>query len=171
MIKQILTIALFFACLQNNVALANGHESTHENTHEAAQTQNATTKEHFELKDSWIRPANKGANTALYGVLENTDAENSLTLIGAEIVKAGHVVAQKIQIHETVFEGDVSRMIHIHNLAIPAKNSVILKPKSTHIMLLNLNDDLNLNDIVKVKLHFVEGVSKEFNVRVTPTNN
>ena len=50
-------------------------------------------------------------------------------------------------IHRSIREGDISKMIHIHDgITIPKNSSVKLKPGDYHLMLMNLDKNLSLGD-------------------------
>ena len=78
-------------------------------------------------------------------------------LISASSDKAGMVM-----IHRSIREGNISKMIHIHDgITIPSNSSVDLKPGDYHIMLMNLDKNLSLGDKISVVLNFEKNDSLE----------
>ena len=78
-------------------------------------------------------------------------------LISASSDKAGMVM-----IHRSIREGDISKMIHIHDgITIPGNSSVSLKPGDYHLMLMNLDKNLSLGDKISVVLNFEKNDSLE----------
>ena len=47
----------------------------------------------------------------------------------------------RAEIHTTVFEDDIAKMMHIDGIDIPAGETVMLKPGELHIMFMGLNGD------------------------------
>lgn len=88
---------------------------------------------------------------AVFMLLKNVGGEGD-RLIGGETD-----VAEVVEIHETVMEGDVMKMQMLSDgLEIPAKGSVLLKPGSYHIMLIGIRRDLELGDKFRLNLQFKE---------------
>ena len=80
-------------------------------------------------------------------------------LLSASSDKAGMVM-----IHRSIREGDISKMIHIHDgIAIPGNSSVSLKPGDYHLMLMNLDKNLSLGDKISIILNFEKNDSLEIN--------
>jgi hypothetical protein len=64
-------------------------------------------------------------------------------------------VAQVVEIHETVLEGDVAKMQQVSGgIEVPAQGQVELKPGGYHIMLIGLLHDLAVGDRFAVTLDF-----------------
>lgn len=101
------------------------------------------------IKDSWVRPAAKGANTALYFIASN-NSNTADTLIGAE-----SNFAEIVEIHETYKkENDMIGMRAVNYVLFPPKSELKFKPGGFHIMLINVNKNLKVGDVVDVVLHF-----------------
>ena len=72
-----------------------------------------------------------------------------------ELVNAATDRAHDAQVHETVIENEVGRMVPLAGpLVIPAGESVSLAPGGLHIMLLGLTDDIRLGDTFDLTLEF-----------------
>jgi periplasmic copper chaperone A len=103
----------------------------------------------------WARPsmaARDGGTGIVSGVFMKVmnDGNTADRLIGGKTD-----VAEVVEIHETVMEGEIAKMQKLPNgLEIPAGGSVMLKPGSYHVMLINLKQDLKVGDKFKVELQF-----------------
>jgi copper(I)-binding protein len=74
-------------------------------------------------------------------------------------------VAEVVEIHETVMEGDVMKMQMLPDgLEVPAGGEVLLKPGSYHVMLIGMKRDLKLGDTFSLDLEF----EKSGTITVTP---
>ncbi|TSA29826.1 MAG: copper chaperone PCu(A)C [Ignavibacteriales bacterium] len=109
------------------------------------KTQNSKLK----IQNAWVRPAAKGANSALYFVIENNSIKTD-TLIGAE-----SKIAEEVEVHES-FKKDNDRMgmRPAGKLAINPKSEFEFKPGGFHIMLLGVTKDLKIGDKIEVVLLF-----------------
>lgn len=98
---------------------------------------------------AWIRPAAKDRNSALYFNVINS-SRLSDTLLSAE-----SDLAKVVEIHETYERGEgMMGMRHVEFVEIAANDTMSFKPKSYHIMLIGLNDNLTIGDTGKVSLNF-----------------
>ncbi|MCX6175149.1 MAG: copper chaperone PCu(A)C [Ignavibacteriales bacterium] len=95
----------------------------------------------LKIQNAWVRPAAKGANSALYFVLQNNSSKPD-TLIGAE-----SKLADIVEVHES-YKRDNDRigMRPAGKLAINPKSEFEFKPGGFHVMLLDLQKDLKLGD-------------------------
>jgi len=86
---------------------------------------------------------------AVFMLLKNTGSEAD-RLIGGQTE-----VADVVEIHETVMEGEVMRMQMLANgLQVPAKGEVLLKPGGYHVMLIGMQRDLVVGDTFTLELQF-----------------
>ena len=120
------------------------------------------------VEDAWARNAQRpmgaphgapGAG-AIFFTLRNTGT-NPDVLIGAT-----SEAAETVGVHETVKEGDASRMQPLSRLEIPASGSVALQPGGLHLMLLRLHHPLQPGDFVIVTLTFERSASVTLQVPV-----
>ncbi len=74
-----------------------------------------------------------------------------------ELIKAESVDFDSVELHATVAEGGVMRMVQQEKMTIPANGQLELKPGSFHIMLINAKRILTAGDEVKLTLHFQDG--------------
>jgi copper(I)-binding protein len=117
------------------------------------------------VDDVWARPA------MAMGEMETGDsAEGGMGMAGTgavfmllvnsggeadRLVGGSTDVAEVVEIHETVVEGDVTKMRMLPDgLAVPAKGEVLLKPGGYHIMLIGLKQDLKPGDRFTLDLEF-----------------
>ena len=116
-----------------------------------------------QVGDVWSRPAVALSGTdseggmggsgtgAVFLTLTNQGREDD-RLVGAETD-----VADTVEIHQTVMEGDVMRMQPVEYVEIAAGAQVELKPGDYHIMLVGLRRDLAVGDRFTVTLLFEKG--------------
>ncbi len=91
---------------------------------------------------AWARPALKGEHktSAIYMRLMN-EGQQPVALI-----KASSPLAKDVQLHKTSQEGDVMKMRQVEKIVCEPETTTELKPGSFHIMLINLNQDLAVQD-------------------------
>ncbi|MBN1565855.1 MAG: copper chaperone PCu(A)C [Anaerolineae bacterium] len=95
-----------------------------------------------------------GGVTGAFMTIANTGNEAD-TLIRASVDAS---IAGTVEIHETTIdENDVMKMRPVEGIEIPADGNAVLKPGSYHIMLLNVQRDLNPGDTVQITLEFASG--------------
>lgn len=101
------------------------------------------------IEDAWVRPALIGNTTAAYMRIRNEgDQPDRLTNVWV-------APARIAQIHETVREGDLVRMVERPaGLEIPAGGEAVLEPGSTHIMIIDLSEDLAAGGSLPMSLTF-----------------
>lgn len=83
---------------------------------------------------SWARQSPMGADVAAgYMTITNTGK------VDDRLVKATAAITATVQLHEMKMEGDVMKMAEIPGgIVIPAGATIELKPKSLHIMFMDL---------------------------------
>jgi periplasmic copper chaperone A len=100
------------------------------------------------IHNAWVRPDPLWENAAGYFVIENSGNEND-ALIGITID-----FADSGMMHQTTIEDDISKMVMLMKLDVPAGESVEFKPMNYHVMITNLQPDLNYGDIVTITFEF-----------------
>jgi periplasmic copper chaperone A len=103
------------------------------------------------ISGAWARPGFSGANSAVYLVIENSGNQDD-ALLSAEAN-----VAQLVELHESRM--DQSGMMSMHEqqrVDVRAKDQVAFQPGGLHVMLINLNGDLNSGDRFNLTLNFQE---------------
>jgi len=112
------------------------------------------------LDNVWARPGKMGKTSAIYFSIEN-NMNHDEHLIGAHTS-----IAHMTEIHKTVTENGISQMVHIDRLVLPAKKTILFKPKGLHIMLMNLKKDLVPGDEFELELEFQNLGKKKHVVKV-----
>lgn len=117
------------------------------------------------LINPWVRLAGKGRNTALFvDIVNGTQIDDTLLSVESDI-------AELVEIHETYKrENNMMGMRQVQFVALPAGDTVSLKPMSLHVMLIGLKQNLKIDDTVSAVMNFsnnapvtVNGIVKEFN--------
>ncbi|MGE0613225.1 MAG: copper chaperone PCu(A)C [Hyphomicrobiales bacterium] len=102
----------------------------------------------LDIGHPWARPAAAG-NSAAYMTIVNGGGKPDV-LLGASSDAAG-----KVEIHQTVRDGDVMRMRLLPDgLELPAGGTVELKPGGAHIMLLGVKSELKEGATAPMTLRF-----------------
>ncbi|GJQ61720.1 MAG: transporter [Melioribacteraceae bacterium] len=103
----------------------------------------------LELTDPWIRPAATGMNTAFFVTIENTSE------LPDTLVNAFSDVSEVVEVHETyTTENDMMGMRHVEMIEVPAEGQLLLKPRSYHVMLIKLKENMKVGEKHKVTLEF-----------------
>ncbi len=131
---------------------------------ETSPTQEVTTP--ITVSDAWVRatiPAEGGMESGEMGrvtgafMIISNGGSSPDTLISASVTDD---IAQTVEIHETTVDtNDVMQMRPVDGVEIPAGGNAVLKPGSYHIMLLDVQRDLNPDDVVPITLTFESGIT------------
>ncbi len=106
-----------------------------------------------------------GRVTGAFMVIEN-GGDTPDQLVGATVSPE---IAGAVEIHETtVDENDVMRMRPVEAIGVPARGSLELKPGGYHMMLLDVQRDLNPGDTVTLTLTFASGTTLDVTATVRP---
>lgn len=117
----------------------------------------------IESEGLWLRESIPGQpHGAGFGVLIN-NTEMDVFLIGASIS-----VAEDVEIHQHVMEGQQMRMEQIEALMVPAGSHVKLQPGGYHVMLMNLKEPLVVGEVHSMTLVFSDGTTLDVEVPVKP---
>lgn len=115
-------------------------------------------------KDAWIREAPPGAQAlAGYMQLHNSSEQSR------EVVSAVSPAFESVMLHKTVFEGEMSKMIHQRSITIPAKGSVSFEPNGYHLMMMKPKHSIRAGDKVTVTLSFRNGETLDVSHEVRAT--
>ncbi|WP_028649166.1 copper chaperone PCu(A)C [Nocardiopsis sp. CNT312] len=139
-------------------------EAAPEDTASPAPAAEATAADGFEITDPWIKAATQDDGmTAVFGEVGNTsDAE-------ANIVAAQVEAADMVELHEGYMEGSEMTMSEIEGgFVIPAGDVYTLEPGGNHIMLMELNRDLEAGEEITVTVEFADGSTADFTAPVRP---
>jgi len=115
--------------------------------------------------ENWARPGTQGQMSGAY-----LTYENPLNVVDT-LVSAESSVAAMTQIHESYITDDgLSGMREMKQLIVQPGDKLILKKGGLHVMLMNLNRDLNVTDSVNVTLNFSQAGKVKIKLPVL-TNN
>ncbi len=104
--------------------------------------------EKIKVTDSWMRPAPESFNTAFYfTVINNGDQPDTL-------YKASSEISDDVEIHETYSRGDMMGMRPVKNLVIAPHDTLMFKPGSYHVMVMNLKRGLSSGQSQEIALYF-----------------
>jgi hypothetical protein len=84
------------------------------------------------------------------------------------LLSASAPVAAKVELHSMRMEGDVMRMRQVEAIALPAGQTVELKPGGYHLMFVGLKAPLKAGDKFPLKLRFEKAGEVEVTVNVDP---
>ena len=120
----------------NLVGMASSHAAEHAGTYKVGA---------ITIKDAWARgtPRSGGAFMSIH----NMGAADELVDVRAD-------VARKVQLHQTVSEGGIMKMKHIHGMPVPANGMAMLKPGRYHVMMMGLNKPLKPGQTFPLTLVF-----------------
>ena len=82
------------------------------------------------------------------------------------LVAASAKVSASVEIHEMKMEGDVMRMRQVDGIALPAGQTVELRPGGLHLMIIGLKAPLKAGDKFPMKLRFEKAGEVEVMVNV-----
>ncbi|MFA6598015.1 MAG: copper chaperone PCu(A)C [Ignavibacteriaceae bacterium] len=112
------------------------------------------------VENQWIRSAGKGMNTAFFADVKNMSS-NADTLY-----KVTSPLAKLVQVHETFEENGMMGMREAGNLEIKPGETLKLKPRSFHVMLIGLKKELKRDQIGEVTLYFKHAGAVKVKARV-----
>ena len=113
------------------------------------------------VSEAWIREAPPGADVlAAYLRLENT-AGDTVVVSAFQSRDFGH-----IEIHRTVVEEGVARMLPVERLEIASGEAIALEPGGMHLMLFRPARSLRQDDRVVFSLELADGRSQTFEATV-----
>ena len=103
----------------------------------------------IEIKKAWLRPAAKEMNTALFfEIINNGDKPDTL-------VEASSKISDDVMIHESYKKGkDMMSMRMLGFVAVPSKSVVMFKPKSLHVMIMEVKEEVKIGQRKEFSLVF-----------------
>lgn len=118
----------------------------------------------FVISDAWIREAPPNA-MALAGfmMIDNSD-DHKHQLLGAS-----SPAFEWIEMHRTVHDGNIVRMVPLNSLPLPSGGRLTMEPGGNHLMLMNPNTLLRAGDEVTITLTFENGLELAVPFRVEKT--
>lgn len=107
---------------------------------------------HLMVMDPWVREAPPNAKMlAGYFTIMNHSGKS------AEIVGASSDKFEKVEIHKTVQEGGVAKMVAQPSVEVGKHGTVKFQPGGLHLMLINPKAQLKAGDKVDITLQFKTG--------------
>lgn len=95
-----------------------------------------------------------GTNTAAFMTLRNATAQDD------RLIAARSDAARVVEIHETIMDGEVMRMHPLEDgVLLPAGETVELSPGGIHIMLIDIQRDLQPGESVAITLELEQAGS------------
>jgi len=107
----------------------------------------ASAESFLQIKDAWVRQPPPGASVAgaYLTIINPTDDDYYITGVNSDRFGA-------IELHETVEENGMGRMIHHNYYKIPANSTFEAKPGSYHLMLFRWKAPLNVGEKIEFNL-------------------
>ena len=113
------------------------------------------------VKDPWVREAPPTSKvSAAYMVIENHGDKPRFLVAG----KCADF--DKVEIHNVIMQDGMMRMVEQEKIKIAPNGSLILKPKSYHVMLIGKKKVLKKGDMVDITLVFQNGEEKKITAPV-----
>jgi copper(I)-binding protein len=104
------------------------------------------------VKDAWIPEAPPTAQAmGAFMTIENSDAQV------VKVVKASAPNFDRVELHESIEENGMHKMIAQPFLTVPAKGTLELKPGSYHIMLIGVQQPSKAGDVIPIELTLDNG--------------
>ncbi|MBD3670587.1 MAG: copper chaperone PCu(A)C [Gammaproteobacteria bacterium] len=106
----------------------------------------------IEVSGAWIREAPPSARMIGGFMVIRNNSKQDVFLVRAQSKRVEH-----IEIHRTVHEEGMARMVRQNEVKIPANTSVTFKPGDYHLMMAAPKPPLKAGDKVNITLEFNEG--------------
>ena len=120
----------------------------------------------LQVREVWSRQSPKMANAgAVYMVIENKG------IVDDALLAAATDIADKVEIHETIMEGDVMKMRPVEGsrLLVPAGELVELEPGGLHVMLIGMKKQPEPGSTFDLMLQFEKAGGMKVEVEVKET--
>jgi hypothetical protein len=102
----------------------------------------------IKVEDAWMRTNASGMATALFFTVNNSgDRPDTLYKVTSDI-------SDEIEIHESYKKGDAMGMRAVDMVIINPNSTFQFKPRSFHVMILELKKDIRAGDKADFTLHF-----------------
>jgi len=129
-------------------ALAHGHDHNHAPAHDTTHTHTHTTGT-LHIQQPWSRPTVAAVPVGVVYVDLKNDGDKMERLLSAS-----SDVAERVELHASVMDGQMMRMRQIHTVDIAPKSTTQLKPGGMHIMLMGLKAPLTQGQTFTLNLVF-----------------
>ncbi len=115
----------------------------------------------LDITHPWSRPLPPVATTGVAYLTVSNQGDAEDVLLGAE-----SPVAEKVEIHTHIKDGDLMKMRQLNELVIPAHGEQTLAPGGHHLMLMGLKQVPAAGERFPLTLHFKEAGTIEVEVAV-----
>ncbi len=109
------------------------------------------------VKEPWARGTPKSGGAFM--MIHNMGGQDRLVGVKGD-------VANKIQLHQTVMEGGMMKMKHVHGIDVPAKGMATLQPGGYHVMMMGLKKPLMVGHSFPLTLVFEKAGELKIDVEV-----
>lgn len=116
--------------------------------------------EGIHVEEVWARAGIAGGNSAAYMRIVNHGGTDD------RLVSAATDVADTVELHRTVMEGDRMTMQPVPAVEVPARGEAVLEPGGLHVMLIGLTRKLGEGDSFPLRLTFEREGTVELTVEV-----
>jgi periplasmic copper chaperone A len=152
--KLMFTFVLFSLCSQFAVAQPAGSTSSTAQsmsmTH-AQATPAPTSSGDLTISGTYVQPLIPGqTNTAAYMTINN-QTQKTYVLTGAD-----SPMAQKTELHTVLMQDGIMKMRPVEAITLLPGQNVVFQPGDFHIMLIDVNTELNKDTLVPICLEFKE---------------
>ncbi len=108
-----------------------------------------------EVTDSWIKAVPPGLkmSAAYMKITNSTSKDMYLTHVKT-------IIAEYPELHTHEEKNGIMKMRQVKKVLIKAKESTELKPKSFHVMLIQLTRKLKIGELIKLDLFFSNGAKR-----------
>ena len=120
------------------------------------------------VMNPWIRSAPPMVkNGAAYFILHNS-SDKDVTVVDVQ-----SSVAKTASMHDVVVENNLTKMVHLKTLTIPAGKMVNFAPGGKHLMLINLQEKLKVDRVFSVTFILENGekITSEMKVKSANENS
>jgi copper(I)-binding protein len=106
----------------------------------------------LQIADAWIAeaPPTSKVLVAYMNIINPTDEEITLTSVKSAAFSS-------VEMHETVHEDGLARMVRHNSIVIPANNHILLERGGKHLMLFNPVERLKAGDNIELSLNTLKG--------------
>jgi hypothetical protein len=98
------------------------------------------------ITDPYVRSAGNSVAAAYFTLATGSE--------GDRLIGASSPIAGVAQVHEVIVEGNAARMERAEGLELPANSTVTFEPGSYHVMLINLDHELEIGEMIELELEF-----------------
>ena len=113
------------------------------------EAQMVSRKSGIEIQKAWARGTPPNAkNAAVYMILQNDGPLNDLLL------SVQTSVARIVELHTVVKEKNMMFMQPVKHISIPTLGTAVLKPGGSHMMLIDLKEQLKIGSHIDLTLKF-----------------